>query len=49
MQQISAEQIKVVLALIYQANVPIQVYDKVSDIFNKLPLITKEDEATNTK
>jgi hypothetical protein len=39
MKQISSEQIKYVLAVFYDCNVPVKAYEGLAKLFNDLPLV----------
>ena len=45
MRTITEEQIKQIMELIYKGNPPIQIYDTVANIFNKLPVVENENKS----
>lgn len=49
MKTITTEQIKLLMKLLMDLNIPVQAYGSVQEMFDKLPEIKENDEATNTK
>lgn len=49
MKQISEAQIKELLQILFQLNIPVQAHASIQEMFNKLPIITQKDESTTQK